>query len=167
MNILNKTPKLTCNCLEVISHSTKYCDAVDEYLMMFGQLKGDDQKKFVIKWMNQQTSVSEKWTFPIPYITNGVDNHSFTRMKQAQICKNGLSRLLGLGRKWWVACLNHSRNNTVPKHQLKGRVANNKVRWNSEYRDDLVDHFEQLCQETGPIATRFVQEKTGTVTLQD
>jgi hypothetical protein len=50
MNILNKTPKLTCYCLEVISHGTKsYCDAVAEYLMMFGQLKGDDQKKLVIE----------------------------------------------------------------------------------------------------------------------
>jgi hypothetical protein len=160
MNILNKTPKLTCssNCLEVISHSTEYCDAVAEYLMMFGgQLKRDDQKKLLIKWMNQQTFVSEKWTFPIPYITNGVDkkNHSFACMKQAQICNNGLlPLLLGRGRKeWWLACLNHSRNNILPKHKLKGRVANNKVRWNSEYRDDLIDHFEQLRQETGPIAT--------------
>jgi hypothetical protein len=100
---VNKTPRLTCNCLEVISHSTEYCDAaVAEYLMMFfGQLKqADDQKKHVIEWMNQQILVSEKWMFPIPYITNGVDNHTFAPMKQAGICtKNGLLRLLGHGRK--------------------------------------------------------------------
>jgi hypothetical protein len=66
MNILNKTLRLTCNCLEVISHCTEYCDAVAEYLMMFGQLQADDQKKLVIEWMNQQILVSEKWMFPIP-----------------------------------------------------------------------------------------------------
>jgi hypothetical protein len=80
MNILNKTPRLTCNCLEVIFHSTEYCDAVAEYLMMFGHLKADNQKKLVIKWMNQQILVSEKWMFPIPYITNGVDNHTFENL---------------------------------------------------------------------------------------
>jgi hypothetical protein len=113
--ILNKTPKLACNCLQVISQSTKYCDAGAENLMMFGQLKGDDQKKLVMEWMNQQTLVSEKWMFPIPYITNGVNNIAFAPMKQDRICKNALLRLFGRGRKWWFFCLKHSRNNTLPK----------------------------------------------------
>lgn len=167
MNILNKTPKLQCNCLEVISHSTEFCDAVAEYLMMFGQLKGDDQKKLMIEWMNQQISVSEKWVFPIPYITNGVDNHTFGRMKQARICKSALLRLFGRGRKWWFVCLKHSKSNTLPSHKLRGRVSNNKSRWNRKFKDDLIDHFEELRKETGPIATRFVREKTGTITLRD
>jgi hypothetical protein len=45
--------------------------------------------------------------------------------------------------------------------------SNIKERWNELYFDSLVEHFEELRKEAGPIATRFVRERTGACTTRD
>jgi hypothetical protein len=75
--------------------------------------------------------------------------------------------LLGVGKEWWLTCIKHCLNNTVPDFKLKGRKPNNKRRWDEMYFDSLVEHFEELRKEAVPMATRFVREKTGETTTRD
>ncbi len=42
------------------------------------------------------------------------------------------------------------------------------TKWNATFEEsDLIDHFEELCKEAGPIATCFVREHRGELSERD
>jgi hypothetical protein len=55
----------------------------------------------------------------------------------------------------------------LPAYKLKGKKSNMKQRWDEMYFDSLVQYFEELRKEAGPIATQFVRERTGETTTGD
>ncbi len=71
--------------------------------------------------------------------------------------------LINVRSKWWITVTNHCNYHTLPSHKLKGRVANNKRKWNDMFESDLIDHRK----EAGPIATQFVREFTGELSERD
>jgi hypothetical protein len=179
----------SCSCLKVLQESPRFVEAVAEYQVYFGGLNRRQKQMIVIEWIRYsqhygQTTVQEQdqfpqrtnssLLFPIPFVLSEEEDHDndstttdYSNLRVAKICRDALMDLLGVGKDWWFTCIKHGLNNTVPNFKLKGRKANNKRRWDEMYFDSLVEHFEELRKEAGPIATRFVREKTGETTTRD
>jgi hypothetical protein len=177
-----------CQCLHVLRDSVHYCEAVSQYQLYFGKLKRDDQQRIVVQWIRssllhydgpQHSNRYAQLSFPIPFLL-GEDGATgagggascsggafFDNLRQAKICRDSLMDLIGAGRDWWKTCLRHALNNTLPEYKLKGKRTNRKRKWDDLYFDSLVDHFKELPKEAGPVATRFVREKTGKTTTRD
>lgn len=159
-----------CNCLWIFGYKTVFQQAVAEFQVMFGMMEGNEKKKLLIEWMKQQGDADPgNWMFPVPFIID-MDTDTWEEyivLKRTQICRNALLELLGQSKAWWWNCAKHAKQNTVPGHKLKGKPSNRQRSFNFHFRDDLIDHFENLKKEAGPIPTRFVREITGLVTLRD
>jgi hypothetical protein len=165
-----------------------FCSAVAEYQTYFCSLKREEQQKIAIEWMRTSEAVrlnapknSPLYTIPFllppPKGGDGEDKAGndgqpfasslFKPLSETLICRDALMDLLGVGRRWWLAVINHCNNHTLPNHKLKGKPPNAKRKWDEMYADDLIQHFEELRKEAGPIATRFVREHTGEIAERD
>jgi hypothetical protein len=71
--------------------------------------------------------------------------------------------VIGQSKTWWWTCAKHAKQNTVPgHHKLKGKPSNRRKPFNFHFGDALIDHFENLKKEAGPIPTRFVALRADT-----
>jgi hypothetical protein len=173
-----------CCCLHVLNESPSYCEVIAQYQMYFGQLKRADQQRIFVDWIRnslfhfnghqQYHRRHAHLSFGIPFLLseddnalNGGNGGQYDRLRDAKICRDALMDILGLGKLFWETCLRHVRCNTLPEYKAKGRKSNIKERWNAVFFDSLVQHFEELRKEAGPIATRFVRERTGETTTRD
>lgn len=164
-----KGGKLKCNCLSILAEGEDniFCQAVAEYQLVFGRQKGEEQKRLVIEWMRSNLNVRHK-RYRIPFITSSDDDpEDYIPLKEATACPSAIMELLGKGRRWWNTCKEHADRNTLPSHKSKGKISNNKRKFNTGYAQALKDHFELLKKEAEPVATGWVREKTGETTLRD
>jgi hypothetical protein len=181
---LGQSKEKQCTCLHVLQQesSPQFCEAIAEYQVYFGGSNRRQKQMIVIEWIrcsqlyNQDEgrfsqAGNSSLLFPIPFIVGedeGDCSTAFNNLKAAKICRDALMDLLGVaGKEWWLTCIKHGLNNTVPDFKLKGRKPNNKRRWDEMYFDSLVEDFEELRKEAIPKATRFVREKTGETTTRD
>jgi hypothetical protein len=174
----NGTAEKKCQCLHALGESVFCCEAVAQYQVYFGRKKRVDQQRMVIQSIQSSllfydSSYANKYgstMFPIPFLLSEDDCMPlahYKSLREAKICRDSLMDLLGIGKLYWKTCLHHAINNTIPEYKLKGKKTNWKRRWDEMYYDSLVEHFEELRKEAGPIATRFVREKTGETTTRD
>ncbi len=175
------SPKV-CNCLQILLHLNRpFCVAVAEYQVYFASHKHEDQQKIVIDWMRSCDAVRSSNTpkntpiYPIPFLAQPPSEEEeeeatdYGPLSRTNICRDALADLINVGGMWWnTVTKKHCKNHTpLPNHKLKGRVSNNKRKWNATFESDLIDHFEELRKEAGPIATRFVREHTGELSERD
>jgi hypothetical protein len=167
-----------CCCLHVLRESNLFSEAVAEYQLHFGRLNRHDQQCIAIEWIRssrfhhkgaQKRGMDASLVFAVPFLLSEEWSSSevFDNLRAATICRDALLDLLGWGKMMWTTCLNHARSNTLPGHKLRGKKTNMKRKWDELYYESLVEHFEDLRKEAGPIATRFVREKTGQTTTRD
>jgi hypothetical protein len=161
-----------CQCLHVLGESVFFCEAVGQYQLFFSKLKRSQQQIMLVHSMQSSLLLNDTLfahkqssiLFPIPFILSEDDctesGHFGDKLRKAKICRDALMDLLGLGKGYWLTCLQHAKNNTIPDYKLKGKKTNRKRQWDAMYYESLVEHFEELRKEAGPIATRFVREKT-------
>jgi hypothetical protein len=109
-----------------------------------------------------------KLRFAIPFLLSKDDNpNDYANLRSTKICGSALLDIIGKGKKWRYKCRNHAISNTLPSHGLKGRVPNNKRKWNDLYEVALEQHFEQLVKEAEPTAVGLVRELTGETSLRN
>jgi hypothetical protein len=172
-----------CSCLHVLRNAPLYTEAVAQYQLFFGRLKRQEQQRIFVE--NIRSSLFHfnghhlyhrrhaYLSFSIPFILSEDETATegeFDSLRDAKICRDALMDILGLGKMFWETCVRHVRCNTVPEYKLaKGSetTSNRKHQWDELYFDSLVVHFEELRKEAGPIATRFVRERTGETTTRD
>jgi hypothetical protein len=167
-----------CRCLHVLRNSSLFTEAVAEYQLHFGRLKRHDQQCVVTEWIRssrfhhkgaQKRGMDASLVFAVPFLLSEEwsSSEEFDNLRSATICRDALLDILGWGKKMWTTCLNHARNNTLPDHKLRGKKTNMKRKWDEVFQESLLEHFEDLRKEAGPIATRFVREKSGQTTTRD
>jgi hypothetical protein len=172
VNRTSSNPKfLQCNCGEILADNQEYCMAVAEFQVFFGKESKVHQQRIVIEWMRvahllQHSTTRRKYS--IPFLTpEGCNQEVYEGLRTTGVCASTLMDILGVGKKWWLTCLVHSTNNSLPQHKLKGQPSNIKRKWNEVFEEGLIEHFEDLREDSGPIATRFVRERTGEITSRD
>jgi hypothetical protein len=167
-----------CQCLHVLGESVFFCEAVAQYQFYFGRKKREEQQRMVVQSIQSSlllfdSSYAHKYAsmmFPLPFILAEDDcmpSSHYVNLREAKICRDALIDVLGIGRTYWKTCMHHAINNSIPEYKLKGKKTNWKRRWDEMHFDSLVEHFEELRKEAGPIATRFVRERTGETTTRD
>ncbi len=168
-----------CNCLQILHLNTPFCAAVGEYQSFFAGHKREDQQKMAIDWMRtcegnrHSAPKNSPLYYPIPFLVQPPSEDEeviidYGPLSRTNICRDALMDLIGVSIGCWTTVTSHCRNHTMPSHKLKGRLPNNKRKWNDLFESDLmIDHFEELRKESGPIATRFVQEQTGELSERD
>jgi hypothetical protein len=171
-NTAQGTGNHTCSCLSALESEKgdSFFEAVAEYQYMFGSLTKDDQKRWPSNGCEtcHTPTYGRKKMFSIPYLLHEDDiSDEYHDLLISKICTSAMLDLPGKRRRWWFVCLDHAKNNTLPSHALKGRIPNNKRKWNTLFEEDLKNHFEQLKQEAEPIATGVVRESTGETNLRD
>jgi hypothetical protein len=175
VNRLSSNPKyLQCNCGELFGSCQEFCMAVAEFQLYFGRESKLQQQKIVIEWMRvahhllQPGNTNKGRKYSIPFLApKNCDQSVYEDLRTTGVCASTLMDILGVGKRWWMRCNIHANNNTLPQHTLKGQPTNLKRKWNELFEDSLVEHFELLREDTGPIATRFVRERTGEITTRD
>lgn len=162
----NKTP-LKCSCLSVMNGREDYCQAVAEFQLMFEKKKSVDRKITVIDWMRNNLS-QYKMVFRIPFILHGTeDAEDYRLLRNARICPNAMLDIIKKGVRFWTSCKKHFDQNTIPNHALAGKPPNKQRKFLQVYEAALIDHFDELKKEAEPIATRYVRESTGELTVRD
>jgi hypothetical protein len=184
----NKQKK--CYCLRILGESPAFLEAVAEYQVYFGGMKREEKQKILVEWIRTsrfhykgpvKRGQDASLAFSIPFLLLSSGDHEggeedwssvgtsnkFDKLRTSTICRDALMDILGLGKATWTTCLTHATKNTLPAYKLKGKKSNMKQRWDEMFFDSLVQHFEDLRKEAGPIATRFVRERTGETTTRD
>ena len=85
--------------------------------------------------------------------------------KKYLICRNGLTRLLDMERKF----VNTTISNPIIINAKRGKmgVLSSKGKANIEIYVTLNSSFDELAKEELPFATRLVREETGLITSDD
>lgn len=185
---------LSCHCLgwlnngpggifyEAVANyqvSTARAGKVAQQVDMINRIKmAEVQKKYKINFYNAEAGRHSPKVYTVPFIlptgflqelkkNPGMVN-PYDEFENNPICKHALMDICGFGQHMWETCEFHARTNSQPCHLSKGKLPNNKVKWDSNFAAPLHRHFEYLIRnESGPLATRTVREQTGQQTMRD
>ncbi len=158
-----------CKCLHVLRDVT-IRTAVAKWCVQFSEMKETEQNQIILDWVRYSrlanpTKNKKMKTFLIPYHADEVNNEALEPLQHA-ICTSAIMAICGIGDGRWSAIIGQSMKSATTKPHGNASNNNAKIPHDNPVVRNLTDHFAKVETMAEVIATRFVRELSGEVTLR-